>query len=498
MLRASLCGALLCAASCSHTTPIDEPVSASAPTSLDWEDVEHDLDQIMNAYGAPSLSVAVVKDGNIIYANAFGYSDLDDQVPATVYAQYAIGSVVKTFTSGLIGTLEDDGLIDLSAHPSAYLGELDFGSSDLDENLTLANLLSQTSGLPDISGSLAFFPAGEQEDLLPRLSQFPASCRVGDCWQYNNLNFILLDAIAERVSGQSKSDLLTERLIQPAGMVGTLSSTRAFDRSDTGATGYAQVNGAPIPTATEYLYGEQIYSTASDLARWLDVWMSGGSGVLSADYASRAISMQAISDGSPPSQEEPGVHLFGYGYGWRVRSRDGNYQLEHGGNENGFSTQVLFIPAKQIGVVALTNQQDSILPYIANDILIRRMLSQPITALEDYPVQVREAAPMAAQEGIRLKINADAPPSLEIDALVGRYQAAGYGQAEVAYSDGVFTFETPAARFVLVHKAHNSFGLTSHQPVPLGINIEFFEITFDDDTLAANFAAQPVVFSRVQ
>lgn len=497
MLRLMMCGLLLAAASCATLPPDPESSDEYSPSRSALLNVESDLTQIMMAYGAPSLSVAVIKDGEVIYANALGFEDIASNKPATIHTQYAIGSVVKTFTSGLFGALERDGVVDLSQHPSVYLEGLKLGGDDLNQNLTLSNLLSQTSGLPDISGSLVFFPTAEQTDLMPRLHYFPASCRVGDCWQYNNLNFIILDAIAETVTGKSKSDLLTDRLLQPAGMKNTLSSTSAFKQSDNAAVGYAQVDGTSVETEVEYLYGEQVYATASDLARWLDVWMSEDTDLFSTDYAKRAISMQAISDGSPPTADDPGSYMWGYGYGWRVRSRDGHFQVEHGGNENGFSAQILFVPAERIGVVALTNQQNSILPYIANDILMRRMLSQAPTAIEDYPVVVQKAAPLLEQGEIELVLNPDAPPSLNPASLAGRYHASGYGEVEVAYANGALTLKTPAERFFLVHREGNKFGLATTQPVALGINIEFFEVTFERNALSANIAAEPVVFRKI-
>jgi len=437
-------------------------------------------------------------DGKIVFAKAFGFSNLSNEAPATQTTQYPIGSVVKTFTSGLIGVLEEEGLVSLSTPVAEYLDELELGSQDAEHNLTITNLLSQTSGLADLSGSLAFFPVPEQGDVVPRLAQFPMACRVGDCWRYNNLNFILLDAIVERATGRSKATLLEDRLFKPAGMGNSLSSTISFDRSPNAASGYAQVEGEAQPTATELVFGEHVYATASDLARWIDLWMRDGGGVIPPNYVNQAISMQAISDGSPPSSDDPGAYLSGYGYGWRIRSRYGDYQVGHGGNENGFSSQVLFVPAKKVGVVALTNQQNSILPYIANDILLRRMLGQEKIAVSSYPVQVQSAAKLIDASDTQLDINREAPPSLEPSSLTGRYAAPGYGQLSIAFNRGVLTLTTPAAQFVLLHRSNDTYGLGSTQPLPIGINSEFFEIQFQESALTANIAAQPVQFRKAE
>ncbi|MEO0463378.1 MAG: serine hydrolase domain-containing protein [Pseudomonadota bacterium] len=135
----------------------------------DWADIDQELEQLMVLYAAPSLSVAVVRDGEIVYAKAFGFSNLSSQTPATQSAQYAIGSIAKTLSIGVVGALEDEGLLSLSTPVSEYLEGIELTSIDAEENLTVARLLSQTSGLADLSGSLAFFPVPDQIDILPRL-----------------------------------------------------------------------------------------------------------------------------------------------------------------------------------------------------------------------------------------------------------------------------------------------------------------------------------------
>ena len=496
MFRRCLLLSLLGLAGCSSlpVAAIGDPETSA--TDLTWNSIEDDLTTLMDAYRAPSLAVAVIKDGDIVFARSFGFRNIDQKLAASRESQYAIGSIVKPFTSALIGSLESQGLLSLSDHPSRHLEELIFSDSDLNENLTIANLLSQTSGLPDISGSLAFFPEPDQRDLLPRLTHFSASCRVGDCWQYNNLNFVILDAIAESVTGRSKSELLLERQLRPTGMDRSVSATDAFESSAHAAVGYALVDGTHVRTATEYLFGEQVYATASDLAVWLDTWMTSDVNAAWTDYAKRAISMQAISDGSPPNADEPSVYLFGYGYGWRIKSVEGHYVVEHGGNENGFSAQVLFVPAERIGVVALTNQQGSLLPYMANDIMLRSTLSLPGRDSGEYPVQVTSATALVEPEEKGPTIHPENPPSLALDAITGRYEAVGYGSVRVEYTGDALSLVTPAATFILQHRFGDTYGLASSEPVPAGVVLDFFEITFSKDSLSTNFAREPVVFSR--
>ncbi|HCX09513.1 MAG TPA: hypothetical protein DHU81_03985, partial [Hyphomonas sp.] len=71
------------------------------------------------------------------------------------------------------------------------------------------------------------------------------------------------------------------------------------------------------------------------------------------------------------------------------------------------SAQILFVPASGIGVVTLTNQQDSILPYVVNDLLLRRNLSLPETGVDEYPVVVGTSAPLLSDTTAKLNLNRD-------------------------------------------------------------------------------------------
>jgi CubicO group peptidase (beta-lactamase class C family) len=472
--------------------------SAETTTTIDWRQSTEDISQLAARYNAPSVSVAVIKDNEIIYTHALGLQDIASGTTATTATQYGIGSIVKSFSSALVGSMIEDGLLRLDDSPAKLIEGLELPSTDLTQNLRVSHLLSQTSGLPFMDGSLAFFPEADQIDLVERLAYFDASCRVGDCWSYNNLNFVLLDMIVESITGKSKTDLLAERLLQPADLQETLSSTDAFKASPNAATGYGMSQGQPQAASVEYLYGEHIYTTASDLARWLDVWMSDGKGLFPTEYAHAAIATQAIEDGSPPSPDAPGIYLFGYGFGWQTMSFEGHYPVRHGGNENGFTAHSAFIPAQRLGVVTLTNQQNSILPNIVNDLLMRQLLGLDMPAISDYPVNVSNVAALISEEEAKLAWLETTKLGMKEGELVGDYTAEGYGLVSVRVNDMALMLTTPAWEFVLVPQGNKSFGLASVNPVPLGIVMDFFQVEFGPDRLSMNIAAEPVVFTRIE
>ena len=482
------------------------PVYAQDASEKQLSGLSTGLKSLMHRYGAPGLAVAAIVDGKIVFSEGFGHENIKGDRPITAESLFGIGSIVKTFTSALIGTLLDDGLINLGGRPGDYIAGLAFGDAGLERDLRIRNLLSQTSGLSEMVGSYVVFPESTQVLLAPRFAHFGSTCRVGDCWAYNNVNFVLLDMVAESLTKQSKSELLMKRLLAPAGMSHSVTSTASFLASPHAATGYGLVGEQMVPVAYEEFFGEHVYATAPDMARWLALWSNrgvvGGRQVISETYVRQALSMQAIDDGAPPSPDDAHVYLFGYGYGWHVKSMDGYYTVSHGGNENGFSAHVLYSPSKRVGVVALTNQQNSLLPNIVTDHVIHRLLNLPAKDLASYPIRVGQVDPILSAQDARLSILRDDPLTVSPLALVGVYQAPGYGVLHVAFTDGHLTLTTPLAKFALRHDGGNRFRLGVTAPLPAGMNVSFFVATFKEsekggESISINLSPTPVIFTRI-
>ena len=127
---------------------------------------------------------------------------------------------------------------------------------------------------------------------------------------------------------------------------------------------------------------------------------------------------------------------------------------------------------------------------------MRRNLSLPETGVDEYPVVVGTSAPLLSDTTAKLNLNRDAPFPLELTTLPGRYSAPGYGTIEIRLDDDVLKLRTPAADFVLSHREGTVFSLGTTESVPMGINLDFFEVTFEEDSLSMNLASEPVVFEK--
>src|SRR5438105_2497221 len=164
--------------------------------------------------GVPSASVAVVKDGQIVYLKAYGDARLEPRTPATPEMRYSIGSISKQFTATAILLLQEEGKLSLDDPVGKFLPDLTRANE-----VTIRELLSHTSGYQD------YWPQDyappfmlhdvTARDILDRWARKPLDFDPGTKWQYSNTNFVIAGLIAEKASGTPLLQFLSDRIFTP-------------------------------------------------------------------------------------------------------------------------------------------------------------------------------------------------------------------------------------------------------------------------------------------
>src|SRR5215469_4098893 len=219
--------------------------------------------------GAPSVSVAVVQNGRLTYAKAFGFADLTANHPADPNTRYAIGSISKEFTAAALLLLQEQGKLSLDDHVSKYFPDLTRANE-----ITIRQLLSHTSGYEDYAPQDYIIPERTEPTtplaVLDRWANKPLNFDPGTEWQYSNTNYVLAGAIFEKVSGQGLVDFLREKIFRPLGMQSASDWPPAQISDATAYTRYAL--GPPRPAKREgpgwYFAAGELAMTPSDLAKW--------------------------------------------------------------------------------------------------------------------------------------------------------------------------------------------------------------------------------------
>ena len=325
--------------------------------------------QMRNAH-VPGATVAVVKDGDVIYIRGYGERDSQNRLPADDRTHYEIGSITKQFTAAAILQLKAAGKVDLDSPVATYLPSVPHA-----KDVTIRELLTHTSGLHDymdgadpLVGTPVTF-----DQLMARIADKPLDFEPGTSWAYSNTNYIILGRIIEVVSHQRWDAYVKERLFAPAGM--SESSTIAGESAIADmARGYTVVNGRSIPSRPlDESWGSAagaIVSTAGDLAKWGDALASGRI-ISRADYGLLTTSGQLV-DGQTT----------GYGFGLILDSFEGLRRVWHNGNTFGFDASDQYFPDQRVRIIVLTNSadgsSDQIVGDVFNDLRLRKKIVEDV------------------------------------------------------------------------------------------------------------------------
>lgn len=300
--------------------------------------------------GTPSASIAVIKDGQIAYASAYGQARLDPATPASAEMRYCIGSVSKQFLAVAILLLQQDGKLSLDDPVSRYLPSLTRA-----KDITIRQLLSHTSGYQDYYPLDYVAPFMLQpvtaDGILDRWAKIPLDFEPGMQWQYSNTNFVAAGRILEKVSGQSLWTFLESRIFGPLGMHSVV-NLDAQPLSNSDPTGYTRFGLAPArpaqPEAQGWLFAAgELAMTARDLAVWDKSLMDGK--LLTPASLNEFITPVRLKNGAPTN----------YALGVGVANASGHPRLGHGGAVSGFTSSNTVWLDQGAAVVVLTNMDGS-------------------------------------------------------------------------------------------------------------------------------------------
>jgi len=302
---------------------------------------------VLQTTGVPSASLAVVQDGEIVYAQAYGDARLDPKLPATPQMAYSIGSISKQFTAAAVLLLQQQGKLSLDDKVGKWLPDLTRAN-----DITLRQVLSMTSGYQDYAPQDYMIPDWEKaisaQQILDRWARIPLDFEPGTKWQYSNTNYVVAGVIVEKISGQPLFTFIREHILAPLGL-GTALDTNAKKLPESDPQGYFRYALGPLRPAPHegpgwmFAAGE-LAMTPSDLAKW-DISLMNESLLTPASY----LAMET------ENRLKNGVGTQ-YGLGMRVTTAKGHRMLEHSGEVSGFVGENIVLPDEKFAVAVLTNQ----------------------------------------------------------------------------------------------------------------------------------------------
>ena len=317
--------------------------------------------------GLPGIVVGVVSDQELVWAEGFGHADLDGDRRMDVDTRFRMASHSKLFTATAIMQLREQRKVGLDDPVTDYLPWFTFQLAAPDDPpLTIEHLLTHSSGLPREAGShwsdLDFPTAAEVRDLMSdRQAAFSPEVR----WKYSNLAYTIAGMVVEQVSGLSWAAYLQQNIFDPLGM-----SSSSVDTEDAKmATGYGirMPDGSravmPFVDARGMAAATGLTSTVEDMARFVSAQFRTG-----ARGDDRLLSTASLREMHRVRMLE-NTWTSGQGIGFGVRRVDGKIFIGHGGGYPGYTTNTSIQLDSKVGVIVLTNTNDSNPGQIARQLM---------------------------------------------------------------------------------------------------------------------------------
>ncbi len=491
------------------------PVSA-LPAALDGFD--DFVRAIMKDWKVPGLALAIVVDREVVLCKGYGYRDTERKLDVTPHTLFPIASSTKAFTTMSLALLADEGKLDWDIPVREYLPAFRLFDPVATERMTPRDLVTHRSGLP--RHDLVWYHAtATRAELFDRLRYLEPNADIRTVVQYNNLMYMTAGYLAGHLAGTSWEDVVQDRIFAPLGMAESLFTGPAVAGVVDRAAPYKKnretklVELIPAYAVSQDLEMDDplgpagsICSTAEDMARWLLLHLNGGAHgdvqVVSRAQLDQLHTPQVVFPGS--IGQFPETPHNSYALGWFVEPYRGANVVHHGGNIDGFTSLVTFMPERGAGAVILMNMDGSPVREIIANNLYDRLLGLDQIAWSDRYHKLwdeLEGALGQGKERSETRRVADARPSHPPQAYSGGFAHPGYGRLHIAQredGDG-FTLTYNTLELDLTHYHYDIFELHS-EALDLRVKATFLtNVQGDIDRIAIPFesSVKDIVFARL-
>jgi CubicO group peptidase (beta-lactamase class C family) len=291
----------------------------------------------------PGCSVAIARDGTVIFTEAYGAASFNPTVPLTPEMSFDIGSTSKQFTATGVQLLVDRGLVDWNAPVSTYFPEFPAWAG----TITVLQLAHHTSGVPDYIGTLldsgvAFEARVTNDELIKTIASYEAlEFEPGSSWRYSNSNYVLLGALIERIASQSLATFMETEIFPKAAMTAEWDDGNPIPGQ---AASYARSADSEPWNELKWQWPQLgdggVIATAAQVATW-------GSQYFAPTVGTAAINSQRVEGAVPMVLD--GKTLGNYGLGIMTNDVDGLGQVfEHSGGWEAYATAFSVSPDNKL------------------------------------------------------------------------------------------------------------------------------------------------------
>jgi D-alanyl-D-alanine carboxypeptidase len=323
----------------------------------------------------PGASVIVTRVDEILLSRGYGLADAEHSVPNRSNTIFKIGSITKQFTATAILILENEGRLSLSDDIRAYLPDYPTHGKEI----TLEQLLSHTSGIPDYVSLPGFFQnyvrkTMSVEAMTDQFKDEDLQFDPGTAWSYSGSGYHLLGAVIEKVSGMGYAEFVDVQIFQPLGMTSSYYDNHEMvipNRAHGYVGGVGAYKNSPFLDMSIPFAGGALISSVEDLHRWNDAMLNGD--LLGPEQTERAWTSGHLSNGEETE----------YGLGWGLAELKGRRFIYHPGTMLGFEGLTATIPEERIFIAILSNNPSKAGPEDFTKKIASYLLGDPLNVAEN-------------------------------------------------------------------------------------------------------------------
>jgi CubicO group peptidase (beta-lactamase class C family) len=422
--------------------------AARAQSDIDLSALDAYFATASEAWDVPGFAVAIVKDGQFVFAKGYGVKEIGKDDPVDEHTLFAIASNTKAFTSAALAILVDETSLSWDDRVVEYLPYFQLYAPYVTQDMRIRDLLCHRSGLGTFSGDLLWYGTGySRAEVVRRARYLEQAGPFRGSYGYQNIMFLAAGEVVPAVAGTSWDDFVRTKFFEPLGMDETVTSIADLASMTNVATPHKLEDGGLV-TLAWYNWDAMapaggIISSVSDMAKWLRLQLGRGTidGMkFFSEDASRTMwtlhNPQAV--GRQSERLFPSTHFRGYALGWGLSDYLGRKVVSHGGGYDGMFSRVVLVPEENLGMVILTNGMTNVQTALSYKVLDAYLGGEDRDWSEEY-LERGEQGRLAREkwwDSQRAKRVSGTQPSLALDGYIGTYGGKMYGQATVSVEDG--------------------------------------------------------------
>ncbi|MGE0812685.1 MAG: serine hydrolase [Vicinamibacterales bacterium] len=407
------------------------------------------VERAVREWKIPGLAVAVVKDGEIVFAKGYGVRRLGSPEPVDDRTLFAIGSTTKAMTAAALGMLVDEGTLHWDDRVVTHLPWFALKDPYATRELRIRDLLTHRGGLPN-TDALWYEQPRSARQVIEGLREVDLETSMRSHFTYQNVMYATAGEVVAAVSGIPWTEFVTTRIFKPLGMTGTIATAATLDRQPNVAQPHFEIDGTVevIRNASvdSVAPAGAVWSSVRDMARWSALLLAGGVVTGTGSAGPRLLSEKVVTelftpqtmvgpDGFYPTARLTRPRWTTYGLGWFQEDYAGEKVDFHTGSIDGMVAIHGLIRDRNLGVFVLANLDHAELRHALMYRVFDAYLGRPA---RDWSADVHALYDGLAKEGEAQRKKAEAvrvagtSPSLPLDRYAGTYEHPAYGSLTVA------------------------------------------------------------------